>query len=371
MKIHCTKAELHKGVQIIQSALSSRTTLPILLNFLIETENRKVKLVSTDLEIGMKHYIPAEIETDGSITIPARKFSDIIQSLQDGYDVDLTVDTGGRVHLKSGRSRFSISGAPKSEYPVLPAFSSQNAFFLPTTILLDILKKTVFAASTDETRHGLNGVFWVASQGFLELVATDGRRLAKIKRKCSLEGKEFRAIVPTKVLAEITRLLGLQDEKDDAKDEVAISVTENQIAFQFGTTTLISRLLEGNFPNYEQVIPKKRDVQVSLDTKELLAITKRAALCAADRGGSVQYTFKKGALQVFSSSQNLEFNDEIPLEYSGEDFTIAFNPQFVIEGLKNVDSEKVRLNMTTPSNPALVETGDDSDYQYVIMPIRA
>ena len=371
MKIHCTKADLHKGVQIIQSALSSRTTLPILLNFLIETENSKVKLVSTDLEMGMKHYIPAEIETNGSITIPARKFSDIIQSLQDGNDVDLTVDAGGRVHLKSGRSRFSMSGAPKSEYPILPGFSPENAFSLSSEILLDVLKKTVFAASSDETRYVLNGVFWVGSQDFLDLVATDGRRLAKIRRKCELNGNEFRAIVPTKVLAEISRLLGLQDGKEQAGESVSISITDNQIAFQFGTTTLLSRLLEGNFPNYEQVIPKKKDIQISLNTKEFLAITKRAALCALDRGGSVQYTFKKGALQVFSSSQNLEFNDEIPLEYTGEDFTIAFNPQFIVEGLKNIDSEKVRLSLTTPTNPALMETADDSNYQYVVMPIRA
>lgn len=371
MKIHCTKADLYKGVQIIQSALSSRTTLPILLNFLIETENRKVKLVSTDLEVGMKHYIPAEIEADGGITIPAKKFSDIIQSLQDGHEVELTVDAGGRVHLKSGRSRFSISGAPKSEYPVLPGFSPQNAFSLSPDVLLDVLKKTVFAASSDETRYLLNGVFWVGAQDFLDLVATDGRRLAKIRRKCQLGNKEFRAIVPTKVLAEIARLLGAEDGKERAKDNVAISITDNQIAFQFGTTTLLSRLLEGNFPNYEQVIPKKRDVQTSLNTKELLAITKRAALCAADRGGSVQLTFKRGSLHVFSSSQNLEFNDEIPAEYSGEDFVIAFNPQFIVDGLKNIDSENVRLSMTAPTNPVLMETADDSDYQYVVMPIRA
>ena len=371
MKIHCTKADLSKGVQIIQSALSPRTTLPILLNFLIETENRKVKLVSTDLEMGMKHYIPAEIETDGSITIPARKFSDIIQSLQDGHDVDLTVDAGGRVHLKSGRSRFSIAGAPKSEYPVLPSFSPDNAFTLPAGALLDMLKKTVFAASSDETRYVLNGVFWGASADGLELVATDGRRLARIHRKCDLGKKDFRVIVPTKVLLELSRLLGAQDSKDALDEPVAVSVTDNQVAFQFATTTLISRLLEGNFPNYEQVIPKKKDVQVTLAVKDFLAITKRAALCAADRGGAVQYTFKKGALHVFSSSQNLEFNDEIPLDYAGDEFMIAFNPQFIADGLKNIDSAQVRLSMTSPTNPALMETADDSEYQYVVMPIRA
>jgi len=202
-------------------------------------------------------------------------------------------------------------------------------------------------------------------------VATDGRRLARIRRKCELGKKDFKVIVPTKVLSELSRLLGGQEAKDALDEPVAVSVTDNQIAFQFATTTLISRLLEGNFPNYEQVIPKKKDIQVLLTVKDFLAITKRAALCAADRGGAVQYTFKKGALHVFSSSQNLEFNDEIPLDYAGEDVMIAFNPQFIADGLKNIDSAQVKLSMTTPTNPALMETADDSEYQYVVMPIRA
>ena len=368
MKIHCNKADLSRGVATIQAALSPRTTLPILLNFLIETETSRLKLVSTDLEMGVKHYIPAEIEAGGSITIPAKKFSDIIHTLQDDQDIDLTVDTGGKVQLKSGRSRFSIIGAPKSEYPVLPEFNQSNAFSVNAATMEDMIRKTLIAASSDETRHVLNSAFWVASAGTLEMVTTDGRRLAVIKKACIPQGKEFRVIVPTKILSELLRLLS-QDR--NAEDTLLVGVTENQIAFQFKTTTLLSRLVEGSFPNYEQVIPLKRDIQVVLDTKAFLGITKRASLCASDRAGSVKFTLKKGLVHVFASSQNLEFDDELPVEYDGEDFTIAFNPQFVLDGLKAFDCDKVTLSLTAPVNPALFEPVGQTDYRYVVMPMRA
>src|SRR5438477_99038 len=150
MKIHCSKEELAYGVQTIQSALSSRTTLPILLNFLMETENLQVKVVSTDLEMGVKHYLAAEVESDGSITIPAKKFSDILHSLPDGKEVELSVDSGGKVQLKCGRSRFGIIGAPKSEYPILPEFNKTNAFEMPAGMLGEMIRKTIFSASSDE-----------------------------------------------------------------------------------------------------------------------------------------------------------------------------------------------------------------------------
>ncbi len=370
MKIHCSKEDLAQGVQTIQSALSARTTLPILLNFLLETENRKVKVVSTDLEMGVKHYMTAEVESDGSITIPAKKFSDILHSLPDGHDVELTVDSGGKVQLKCGRSRFGIIGAPKSEYPILPEFNKQNAFEAPAGLLGEMVKKTIFAASSDETRHVLNGVFWSAKKGSLEMVATDGRRLSVVGKKAVPANKDFQVIVPTKILAELLRLLSSHDVKADSAEKILVGVTENQIAFQFKDTTLLSRLVGGSFPHYEQVIPSKKDIVVLLDTKELLAVTKRASLCAVDRGGSVKYALKKGALQVTASSQNLEFNDELPIDFDGEEFQVAFNPQFVMDALKHVDSEKVSIGLTTPVNPALLEPVGGGDYKFVVMPMR-
>lgn len=370
MKIHCSKEDLAQGVQTIQSALSTRTTLPILLNFLLETESSKVKVVSTDLEMGVRHYIGAEVESDGSITIPAKKFSDILHSLPDGQDVELSVDAGGKVQLRCGKSRFGIIGAPKSEYPVLPEFNKQNAFEAPVGLIGEMVKKTIFAASTDETRHVLNGVFWSAKKGALEMVATDGRRLAVIAQKAAPKEKDFHIIVPTKILAELLRLLSHHDVKPESEETILVGVTENQIAFQFKDTTLLSRLVGGSFPHYEQVIPTKKDISVLVATKDILAVTKRASLCAVDRGGSVKYKLRSGALEVTASSQNLEFSDELPIEYKGDEFQVAFNPQFVMDALKHIDADKTVISMTTPVNPALFEPSDPGAYRFVVMPMR-
>jgi DNA polymerase-3 subunit beta len=370
MKIICTKEDLTQGVQTIQSALSSRTTLPILLNFLLETENKKVKVISTDLEMGVKHYIGAEVESDGSITIPAKKFSDILHSLPDGKDVELSVETGDKIQLKCGRSRFGIIGAPKSEYPVLPEFNRENAFEVSAALIGDMVRKTIFAASSDETRHVLNGVFWSAKKGVLEMVATDGRRLAVVAKQALPKEREINIIVPTKILSELLRLLSSLDIKGDSPEKILIGVTDNQITFQIKTTMLLSRLVGGNFPNYEQVIPSKKDIIITLETKEFLAITKRASLCAVDRAGSIKFALKKGSLHISAASQNQEFSEDLSVDYKGDEFQVAFNPQFVMDALKHVDTEKMTIGLTTPVNPALLEPVGGGDYRFVIMPMR-
>lgn len=371
MKITINKEDLSQGVQIIQSALSSRTTLPILLNFLMETDNKKIKIISTDLEMGINHYINAEIETDGSITIPAKKFTDILNNLPESHDIELAVDAGGKISLKCGRSYFGVVGSPKSEYPVLPEFNKNTSFDLPVVVIAEMIKKTIFAASSDETRHVLNGVFWAAKKGVFEMVSTDGRRLAVCAKKIISKDREFSVIVPTKVLSELLRLIALLEMEDNVGDKISIAVTENQITFKLKETTILSRLVGGSFPNYDQVIPTKREVVFVTSTKDLLAVTKRASLCAVDRGGSVKYALKKGMLYVTSSSQNNEFNEDISIDYSGADFSVAFNPQFVSDALKHVDTEMVTVAMTTPVNPALFEpVGGDGDYKFVVMPMR-
>lgn len=366
MKINCSTEELSKGVQTIQSALSGRTTLPILLNFLMETENSKLKLVSTDLQMGVKHYMKAEVESEGSITIPAKKFSDILHTLPGDKDVFLSMGEDNKVLIKCGRSRFIINGTPKSEYPILPEFDKKKAFSVPTGQLADMIKKTGFAASSDETRYVLNGVFWTASKGSLEMVATDGRRLAAVKRAILPKDKEFRAIIPTKILQEFLKnIAGTSDDED-----ILVGISENQVAFQTNTTTMLSRLVEGSFPNYEQVIPVKKDIEMHFDVKDLQTITKQASLCIADRGGSVKFTLKKGVLNVSASSQTLEFEDELAAEYDGKDFVIAFNPLYILDGLKAMATNKVRISLTTPVNPVLMEPEGSSDYKYVVMPMR-
>ncbi|MHB2025559.1 MAG: DNA polymerase III subunit beta [Elusimicrobiota bacterium] len=372
MKIYCSKEDLSKSVETIQSALSARTTLPILYNFLMETDRSKIKFISTDLEMGIKHYCRAEIESEGSVTIPAKKFSDILRSLPDGQDIELSVQDGTKIQLKCGRSRFGIVGSPKSEYPLLPEFSQKNAFEIAVPVLRSMIEKSVFAASTDETRHALNGVFWRAKKGALEMVATDGRRLAFISQAGIVPSDTaFQIIVPAKALNELGKLLGSFCSEGETDHKINISVTDNQISFQIEETTILSRLVAGTFPQYDKVIPSKKDIDVSIDVKGLAAVTKRAALCAQERGGAVRYSFKKSSLEVTASSQNLEFFDEIPLEYSGADIQIAFNSQFMLDALKHIDTEKVSLGMTVATNPVLLEPIGGGDYRFVIMPMRA
>ncbi len=372
MKITISKEELVRGVQIIQSALSTRTTLPILLNFLMETDNKKIKIISTDLEIGVKHYIKAEIETDGSITIPTKKFADILHSLSESQDIELAVDEGEKISLKCGRSRFNIIGALKSNYPVLPEFNKTSSFEIKAGIVAEMIRKTIFSTSSDETRHALNGVFWAAKKGLLEMVSTDGRRLSLYVKRIIPEDKEFSVIVPTKVLSELLKLITLLEIEDKDEDKILIAVTENQINFKLKETTILSRLVSGSFPNYEQFIPKKIDFLFKAPVKDILAVTKRASLCAVDRGGSVKYALKKGSLNVSSLSQNSEFNEDIAVEYEGAEFLVAFNPHFVIDALKHIDTETVSVAMTTSVNSALFEpVGGENEYKFIVMPMRS
>lgn len=369
MKLHFTKETLLQGVQIVQSALSPRTTLPILHNFLLETENSKVKIASTDLEMGIKYYLPAEVESAGGTTLPAKKFLDILQSLPEDKDVELSVDSSNKTHLKCGRSRFWIVGIPKAEYPVLPEFPKEKSFPIPWGALESMVRKTIFAVSTDETRYVLNGVLWNAAGGDFSMVATDGRRLAMVEKKGLLEkGREFKVIVPAKALSEALRLgsaLGV-----GPKDSVQLSVTDNQVSFQMKDATMVSRVIEGTFPNHEQVIPTKKDVTAKTKTTDLAAITKRAALCTAERGGAVKYEFKNGQLRVTAAAQSVEFEDEIEADFKGKDFLVSFNSLYLLDLLKATTAPEVVWSMTTPQSPVLFEPVGDDGLRYVVMPMR-
>ena len=191
MKINTIKENLLEGIQIIQSALSPRTTLPVLQNFLMETENGKLKIVFTDLEMAIKHYIDAETQSTGSITIPAKKFSDILHTLQNDQDISITTDSSNKVHINSGKSRFWLIGTPKEEYPVIPDLNKSDSFTIGAGVLSDMIKKTIFAAATEETRYVLNGILWIFGKEGFEMIATDGRRLALAGNKNINIKKEF------------------------------------------------------------------------------------------------------------------------------------------------------------------------------------
>lgn len=369
MKINITKATLLEGIQVISSGASSRTTLPILHNFLLEAKEGKLKLVRTDMEMATIHFVSAEVEEEGSITVPMKEFSDIIKNLSDDKEIHLTLDENNKFHIKSGKSKFWVMGMPKSEYPAIPEIERENHIELEAAEFQNMVEKTAFSASTQETRYILNGLLWNNNADKFEVVATDGGRLALATHKALSGSAPFQIIIPTKILNEVCRFISLVKPGKD--DKISVYVSEKQVSFILKETTFISRLIEGNFPNYNQVIPTKKNITFEVFSKELQASTRRSALCSGEFGSVVKYKLENNTLTVASNAQNMEFTDEIAVEYTGEAFEAAFNPQYILDVLKNIGTDKVSFSFVNASQPVLVEPVDDSTVKYVIMPVRA
>ncbi len=369
MKISSNRDTLIKGIQTIQAGVSSKTgTIPILQNFLMETEDKGVKVVFTDLEMAIKHHIPVNIKTEGSITVPIKKFMEIVQNLGEEAEVNITVDESNRIAILSGKARFKMGGAPKNDYPVIPDLDENESFTISAKLLAEMINSTIFSASTEDDRHFLNGLLWKYEKDLFSLVATDGRRLAITSTKKVKSKKDFKVIVPSKILGELARFIKSAGIGD--KEEITVGLSSNQIGFKIAKTVFISRLIEGNFPAYEQIVPKNHEIEINLNAAALMGVTKRAAICSNERSGSVKYTFKPGVLVVNSSSQSMDFEDEIAVDYKGKEFQISFNPKFILDILKASGEKELTAEFTSPSTPALIKVKGREDLIYIIMPLR-
>jgi DNA polymerase-3 subunit beta len=230
-----------------------------------------------------------------------------------------------------------------------------------------MFRKAAFAVSTDETRYVLNGVYMQVEKGLIKLVSTDGRRLAFISREAGDKKIQRSAIIPTKAVNELQRMLN----SDEKGEDVLVGISDNQIAFKVGSVTIISRLIEGSFPNYDQVIPKKHEVQIKLSVKEALQAVRQMSTLAMDKASAIRFTFAKNTLRISASAQGLGSGEaEIDIEYNGQLLEIAFNPQFLIDILKNSDDDVVAMELTGSLNPALVRPMKDPNYLCVVMPMR-
>jgi DNA polymerase-3 subunit beta len=367
MKIICGKEELLRGVQIVQTVVSPRSTLPVLSNFLLETDKQQIKLSATDLEVGVSCYIKAEVAKEGSITIPAKRFGDIVRELPEDSEIEIRADETNQISIKCKKSSFVLMGLPKADYPVLPEFPEEKTFTLSKKLLKAMIRRTSFAVSMDETRYVLNGIYLNSDKGTLRLVSTDGRRLAFMTHEGIDKKFDHKAIVPTKAVNEVQRVLSAEEKEEDVK----IGITENQIAFRVNNITIISRLIEGAFPNYEQVIPKKHEIQIKLKVKETLSAVRQMALLTSDKASAVKFTFGKNILRISASAQGLGSGEaELEADYQGQVFDIAFNPSFLVDVLKNVDENEVVFELTNSLNPVLIRPVNDKNYLCVIMPMR-
>lgn len=369
MQIVCSKSELVKGIQTVQSAVSTKNTLPVLSNILLETKTNQLKLASTDLEVGVRCLIKAEIVKEGALTVPAKTFSDFVRTLPDNKEITIKAEDATRIEIRCGKARCVLLGLPKEDFPVLPEFPEANAITVESKVLREMIRKSAYSMSTDETRYILNGLYFILDKGNARMVATDGRRLAYIAREIADKKTTTQVIIPSKAVREVERLLGADGV---SVENVMISVTENQVAFKVGDTVIISRLIEGHFPNYEQVIPKTSTIHLQVATKDLLTMTQRAALGSGDRGGAVKFALDKGRLRAIGTAQGrVEVEDELPVEYDGAPLEIAFNPFFVQDVLKNVEAGQVVLEFSSSLNPGVIRPIGDEQSIAVIMPMRA
>jgi DNA polymerase-3 subunit beta len=362
MKFSATKEKLLEGLQQVQNVVSTRTTLPILSNVLLQAKGGEVHLTTTDLDVGVRGAFEASVEKDGATTLPARRLFTIIRELPSS-EVSIEVDGKNAASIRSGQSFFKILGLPEEEFPPLPKFDSAKVVTIRQKDLRDGLRKTSYAISTDETRYVLNGLLFSFKENKLTLVATDGRRLAMVDIELEFpKSHEADIIVPTKAVTELGRLLG-----EDG--EVKVSVGSGQIAFDLNNTLLVSKLIEGNYPNYKQVIPTETKERVTLERETFLNSLRRVSLLASDKSNSIKLNFSKNNIDITANTPEVgEAKESLPVSYKGRDFSIAFNPEFLMAPLRALGEDEVFLDLIDEMSPGVLKI--QTPFLYVLMPMR-
>src|SRR6201981_1933494 len=362
MKFSVSKDKLLEGLSTVQNAVSTRTTLPILSNVLLQAADGKIRLTTTDLDVGVQGSVEAQVERTGATTLPARRLFSIVRELP-AAEIYFDVDSKNLASIRSGSSYFKILGLPEEEFPPLGRFGEAKEFTIGQKELKDGLKKTSYAISTDETRYVLNGILFSFKDNKLTLVATDGRRLAFVDFEVEFpRSQELDVIVPTKAITELQRLV---HEEGDVK----LRIGENQISFELNRTLLVSKLIEGNYPNYRQVIPGEAKERITLEREMFLTAVRRVSLLASEKSNSVKLIFTKSNIDIVANTPDVgEAKESLPVMYKGRDFSIAFNPEFLMAPLRNLSEDEIYLDLIDEISPGVIKIA--GPFLYVLMPMR-
>lgn len=368
MKVKCARGILHEAFTLASSVVPQRTTIPAITNVKITAKKDKkgdlLEITGTDLEYGLRYVVPgAEVKEEGTLVLPAGRVSGI---LRESADEEITIDADGNLaHIRTKGSSFKVVGMDPIDFPAVPGFESKGALEVDTKDLREMIRRTEFSVSTEVVRYALTGQLVEIKGKELRMVASDGKRLAFTRSRSSgkAEGaKDIRAIVPSKTLNLLARVLTPEDET------VAMQVEETQIRFRTKRALLFSRLIEGNFPDYQAVIPDDRDKKIPIPRESLLSAVRKVALMTTDKTRAVQFQFGKGKLVLFTRTQDVgEATVEVPAEYKGEAIDIVFNPDYVIDYLKVVEDENVELHLKDKTSAGVFRSG--KDYVYVLMPL--
>src|SRR5258706_4734499 len=367
MNLTISKEQLINGLQAVQNVVSTRTTLPILSNVLLRAEGDRLEFTATDLDVTIACAVEAKVKKPGASTVPVKKLFGIVRELTNA-EIDLGVDEKNTCSIQSGASFYKINGLSADEFPPLPNFKEEKKVVLPQETVKSMMKKTSFAISTDESRYVLNGIFISLKDHKMTMVATDGRRLALVDEEVDVSEKsqgEF--IVPAKAVNELNRLL-------QEKGEVEIRYTDNQASFTLkddkgSSVLIITKLIEGNYPNYRQVIPNEVKERVSLVREEFLHALKRAEIMTSEKSNSVKMSFGKNKLEITPNSPEVgEAKETMAVNYKGPEMAIAFNPKYMIDPLNALTNDEVFIELIDELSPGVLKI--NGPFLYVVMPMR-
>ncbi len=373
MKLRISRDELLTALQRVQGVVEKRNTMPILANILLEAKPEGLDISATDLEIGMRGLYKATVEEPGSVTFSARKLFEILKEIKEP-EIDIAVSDNSLVTIQAGRSQFKVVGLPAQDFPALPAIEREGLIPLPGSGLLELIRKTIFAVGDNDTRYVLNGVLVTVTSSngkpTIRLVGTDGHRLAVAEQEieaqdAKMPSMDVKAIISKKAANEIRRLL------EEGGDEPLIGFTKNMLIFRKSGLVLTARLMEGGYPNYQQVIPKEGAQKTVVKRDELEGALRRVSLLAKDKAHAVKVTFSSDHMTLFSSNPEMgEAREEIPAEFKGEEFSAGFNARYLLDVLAVLDKETLSLQMEASLSPCLIKDGDNLTFKTVVMPVK-
>ncbi len=368
MNFTITRQNLHQGLAAVSASIPTKTTLPVLSNILLEVRAEGVWMSGTDLDVAVRVQVPADVKEEGTLTAPGKKLQEIARELPD-QPVEV-VSRGDQLEIRCGRSAFKLNGLPSDEFPNLPGVDFQQGWKITGRELQRLIHHTAFAVSTEESRPILNGVLWELRDGQMRMVATNGHRLARMTvpaGPATATSADF--IVPPAALQQVQRLFKADDELEVARDG-------NHLGFRSAGTEIYTRLIEGTYPNYEQVIPKDNDKYAVVEKSALESAVRRMAVVASDQTHRIRLLFENGKVQLSVLTPDLgEGQDELELHYQGEPLEIGFNANYLLEVLRYMPTEEVKVTFRAPERaatiePAVGEGKDPIDYLCLVMPLR-
>lgn len=364
MNLTITRQNLHRGLAAVSASIPTKTTLPVLSNILLESDGDGVWMSGTDLDVAIRIKVPAEVSEGGSITAPGKKLQEITRELPE-QPVTL-VTRGDQLEISCGMSGFKLNGLPSEEFPNLPSVNFDEGWSVGGNELQTLIQRTSFAVSNEESRPILNGVLWELKDRQMRMVATNGHRLARMGVEAgpaTTTSADF--IVPPAALSQVQRLF-------KGNDELKVSKSGNHLGFRSEGTEIYTRLIEGTYPNYEQVIPKDNDKVAVVEKKALESAVRRMAVVASDQTHRIKLSFQTDKVHLSVLTPDLgEGHDELDLAYQGETMEIGFNAHYLLEVLKHMPTEEVKVTFAAPERAATIEPADDAvDYLCLVMPLR-